>query len=165
MKIVISESQLKNIIQRESILIQESALQRATMMVNQEIMDLGEPELSMEDVNDLAGCEMDDTEVPNEHKGLFQKIKAAINVADNKQLKNTFRQIKSIIKGKKPVSEQAEVLMILGVPATTAALMFIGGLLLLSILAKLIRNILSTDREYVPSCRQGMRAVKERRGY
>lgn len=158
MKIIITESQYKNI-------VNESALQRATMMVNQEIMDLGEPELSMEDVNDLAGCDMDDTDVPNEHKGLFGKIKDAINVADRKQLKNTFRQIKSIIKGKKPISEQAEALVILGVPATTAALMIIGGLILLLILSKLIRSILSTDREYVPSCRQGMRAVKERRGY
>lgn len=157
-KIIITETQLKRI-------ISENALQRVTMAANQEIMDLGEPELSMEDVNDLAGCDVDDSEVPNEHKGVFNKIMRAIGSAGKDQLKSAFKQIKSIIKGKRQTSEQAEVLLILGVPATTAVLLVIGGLLLIGILSRLIRNALNTEREYVPSCRQGMRAVKERRGY
>ena len=157
-KIIITETQLKRI-------ISENALQRVTMAANQEIMDLGEPELSMEDVNDLVGCGVDDSEVPNEHKGLFNKIMSAIRSAGKDQLKSTFKQIRSIIKGKRQTSEQAEVLLILGVPATTAVLMVIGGLLLIGILSRLISNALNTEREYVPSCSQGWKAIKERRGY
>lgn len=170
MKIVrLTEADLTNIVKRvikEN--EQQAMLQQITDDANQEIQDLGEDPLSTEDVNDLIGCEMDDeSEVPQEHISVFRKLKIAISKANREQLKDAFRQIKAAKNNQKQIGEQAEAAtaLILGVPVLNAVLIVIGGLLLISILGRLIKNLINNEREYVPSCRQGIRAVRNRRSY
>ncbi len=166
--IKLTESELTAIVKNivNEIQLHENAMEAISMEINQEMDDLGEPPLSAEDINDLAGCEdTDESEVPQEHLGTFKKLKFAIEQADKGQLKDAFRQIKAAMKNQKSLNEQAETALILGIPVVNAVLIIIGGLLLISILGRMIKNLLSREREYVPSCRQGRRAVRDRRGY
>lgn len=134
--------------------------------VNQDMMELGEEPLTMEEMNDLIGCPQEEPmNLTPENKSLLGKLRNAINSStNNDELKKTFKDIKRLLRNKRQ-NEQAETMMIMGVSAPVAALMIIGGLLLINILIKLIRN-LGGGREYIPSCRQGHKAVRERRrGY
>lgn len=133
--------------------------------VNQDMMDLGEEPLDMEEMNDLLGCPQEDPQnITPDQKSIFQKLKSIINASTDKEaLKKAFKDIKGLLKSKRQ-NEQLETMMIMGVTAPVAALIVVGGLLLITILIKLIRSS-GGGKEYTPSCRQGARAVRERRGY
>ena len=135
--------------------------------INKDMMEIGEQPLDMEEMDDLLGCREEEPEnIDQEQMSIFQKIKSIINSSEsNKPLKEAFKQIKGLLKSKKgQQQEQLETMVILGVSAPVAALIVVGGLLLITILIKMIKN-LGGDREYVPSCKQGLKAVRERRSY
>jgi hypothetical protein len=131
-----------------------------TNIVNAEIAGLGETPLSQDEMLEVISCgDNFEGNVPPEHLSLYKKLKLAIKSANRKDLKNEFKKIKTILK-KKPsqkVNEQIETILLFGLPITTVALLAIGGLLLLTILFRLIRSIpkVTTINYRGPGCRGG----------
>lgn len=158
-KLILTESQVK-------MLIRETTMEEVVNNINTELDDLNEPPFTADEIDNIAGCEADDSEVPNEHKATYEKVKLAIDNATVDQLKDAFRQVRAAKRNQKQLSEQAAApVLLFGIPVTTVALIAIGGLLLISILSRLIKNILSREKVYHPSCKAGWKVVRKSRDY
>ena len=146
--------------------INESQSLMALNSVNKDMIEIGEEPVTEDEMNDLLGCSEEEPEnLDQEQMSTYGKIKSAINSStSNDSLKNAYKQIKDLLRGRKgQQQEQLETMMIMGVTAPVAALIVVGGLLLITILIKMLKNLGAGGGEYLPSCRQGMRAVRERR--
>ena len=111
---------------------------------NQDLVDMGETPITPEEAEALVACpDEEEQDVPAEYQPTLQKIKSAINSTNDREaLKKAFKQVRSMMKSKKDVQqEQASIFagqMVLGVPIATAGLMFLGAIILLSIIGRLL---------------------------
>jgi hypothetical protein len=111
---------------------------------NQDLVDMGENPITPEEAQALVACpDEEEQDVPAEHQSTLQKIKSAINSTNDREvLKKAFKQVRTAMKSNKDVQkEQASIFagqMVLGVPIGTAALMFVGAIILLSIIGRLL---------------------------
>jgi hypothetical protein len=133
---------------------------------NQDLVDMGENPVTPEEAEALVNCTDDDVQdVPAEHQSTLQKVKSAINSTNDREvLKNAFKQVRSLMKSKKNVQqEQAAAIAattVLGVPIGTAALMFVGALILLSIIGRLLTGPREPRERRRGSCRAEDRRFK-----
>lgn len=134
---------------------------------NQDLVDMGENPVTPEEAEALVNCPDDDVQdVPAEYQSTLQKVKSAINSTNDREaLKNAFKQVRSLMKSKKNVQqEQASALAattVLGVSVGTLALMFVGGIILLSIIGRLLTGPRERQpRERARNCRAEDRRFK-----
>jgi hypothetical protein len=133
---------------------------------NQDLVDMGENPITPQEAEALVACpDEEEQDVPAEYQPTLQKIKSAINSTNDREaLKNAFKQVRSMMKSKKDVQkEQASIFagqMVLGVPIATAGLMFIGALILLSIIGRLLTGPREPRERRRGSCRAEDRRFK-----
>ena len=133
---------------------------------NQDLVDMGETPITPEEAEALVACpDEEEQDVPAEYQPTLQKIKSAINSTNDREaLKKAFKQVRSMMKSKKDVQqEQASIFagqMVLGVPIATAGLMFIGALILLSIIGRLLTGPREPRERRRGSCRAEDRRFK-----
>jgi hypothetical protein len=133
---------------------------------NQDLIDMGETPITPQEAEALVACpDEEEQDVPAEYQPTLQKIKSAINSTNDREaLKNAFKQVRSMMKSKKDVQkEQASIFagqMVLGVPIATAGLMFIGALILLSIIGRLLTGPREPRERRRGSCRAEDRRYK-----
>lgn len=136
MKCIITESQLKRIIEEE---LEQQEYQELDSYLKQAGIALT-PEEKMEIEPD---CEV---EIPqNEYTEYIEQIKQKLDTMDKAGLINTLKQVTAIKKkystAQQPVQEQIAPIVIAGVTVPTAAILFVAGfvsLLIIVAIAKLI---------------------------
>jgi len=133
---------------------------------NQDLVDMGENPITPQEAEALVACpDEEEQDVPAEYQPTLQKIKSAINSTNDREaLKNAFKQVRSMMKSKKDVQkEQASIFagqMVLGVPIATAGLMFVGAIILLSIIGRLLTGPREPRERRRGSCRAEDRRFK-----
>ena len=133
---------------------------------NQDLVDMGETPITPEEAEALVACpNEEEQDVPAEYQPTLQKIKSAINSTNDREaLKKAFKQVRSMMKSKKDVQqEQASIFagqMVLGVPIATAGLMFLGAIILLSIIGRLLTGPREPRERRRGSCRAEDRRFK-----
>ena len=147
-------------------LIKEDVSDLEFEQTNQDLVDMGENPITPEEAQALVACpDEEEQDVPAEHQSTLQKIKSAINSTNDREaLKKAFKQVRTAMKSKKDVQqEQSSIFagqMVLGVPIGTAALMFVGALILLSIIGRLLTGPREPRERRRGSCRAEDRRFK-----
>lgn len=139
---------------------------------NQDLVDMGEEPITPEEANALVSCPDDEEEtIPAEHQSTWQKLKTAINSTNDRDaLKTAFKQVRTAMKAKKSEQNEqalaaalaAETVTVLGIPIATFAFGLIGGLVLLTILGRLLKRIIKGPEpgERGRNCRQDDRRYR-----
>ncbi len=129
---------------KSMMLIKEDVSDLEFEETNQDLSEMGEEPLSPEEAEALVSCpDEEETEVPSQYQPVLQKIKSVINSTNDREtLKGAFKQVREALRSKKKLQqEQSSIFagqMVLGVPIGTAALMFVGAIILLSIIGRLL---------------------------
>jgi hypothetical protein len=154
-KIIITESQLKRIINEQQLTMnpEDQQLDRVlsqagVMLTPDEKMELS-PECPME-------------EPPAQYAGVINQIKSKIETMDLGNLVKTLTQVKSLI-GKKPqpMQEQLAPVIIAGITVPGVAVAIVAGFVALIIVVKIAKLVSRGGRRSSPACKRRRKLVRK----
>jgi hypothetical protein len=153
-KIIITESQLKRIINEQQVEMNSEDQQLDRVLSQAGIM------LTPDEKMELSPeCPME--EPPAQYAGLINQIKSKIETMDLNNLVKTLSQVKSLI-GKKPqpMQEQLAPVIIAGITVPGVAIAIVAGFIALIIIVKIAKLISRGGRRSSPACKRRRKLVR-----